>query len=46
MRYEAKRYDPHRALGGENDGEDDLDLLQEIIGGVGVAVRKRGKHRQ
>ena len=41
---EAKSNDPHAALGGEDDSEDDLNLLQEVIGGVGVAVRERGEY--
>ena len=46
MGNEAERNDPHDTLGGEDDGEDDLNLLQEVIGGITVSIRERGENSQ
>ena len=43
MKDKAERDDPHDALRGEDDGEDDLDLLQKVIGGIAVTVWKWGE---
>ena len=44
MEYRWCWCEPHETLGGEDDGEDDLDLFQEVICCVGVAIGKGGKH--
>lgn len=41
---EAKSNDPHAALGGEDDSEDDLNLLEEVIGGIAVAIGEGSEH--
>ena len=40
MKDKAEGDDSHDALRGEDDGEDDLDLLQKVIGGIAVTVWK------
>ena len=40
MSDEAQGNDSHDALSSEDDGEDDLDLLQKVIGGIAVTVWK------
>ena len=44
MRDEAESDDPHEALAGEDDGEDDLDFFQELIHRICVTVWQRGEH--
>ena len=41
---EAKSNDPHATLGGEDDSEDDLNLLEEVIGGITVAIGEGSEH--
>ena len=43
MSNEAESNDPHDTLGSEDDREDDLNLLQEVVGGVAVAIGERGE---
>ena len=40
MKDKAEGDDSHAALRGEDHGEDDLDLLQKVVGGIAVTVRK------
>ena len=40
MENEAEGDDPHNALRGEDDGKDNLNLLQKVIGGIAITVRK------
>ena len=40
VKYEAEGDDPHDTLRGKDDSEDDLNLLQEVIGGIAVTVWK------
>ena len=40
MENKAQGDDSHAALRSEDDGEDDLDLLQKVIGGIAVTVWK------
>ena len=44
MRHKAKSDDPHEALAGEDDREDDLDFFQKLIHGICVTVWERGEH--
>ena len=46
MSYEAQGNDSHDALSSEDDGEDDLDLLQEVIGCIAISIGEGGEYSQ
>ena len=46
MSDEAKCDDPHDALGGEDDGEDDFNLLKEVVGGIAVTIGEGGENSE
>ena len=44
MGHEAKSYDPHDALAGEDNSENDLNLFKKFIHSIRVTIRERGKY--
>ena len=43
MEDEAKGDDPHAALRGEDDGKNDLNLFQKVVGGIAVPIGEGGE---
>ena len=41
---ETEGNDPHEALGSEDDGEDDFNLLKEVVGGITVTIGEGGEN--
>ena len=46
MSDETEGNDPHEALGSEDDGEDDFNLLKEVVGGITVTIGEGGENSE